>query len=221
MISVQELRVHRSRRPVLRGVTLTIPDGAVTYLLGRNGAGKSTLLRAVAGLVRPSAGTVDPGGDIGLHLGPDSADPGHTVRRHLRWVAAGSGCPRSRVDAVIGDAGLDGVAGIRIGALSLGWRQRVAVAAALLPEAATVVLDEPLNGLDIDAALWFRGVLADLAARGASVLVATHHLDEALRTGHRLAVLSGGRIVAEHVPSDFADGASLEAEYLRVIGAAA
>ncbi|KXP10186.1 ABC transporter ATP-binding protein [Tsukamurella pseudospumae] len=221
MISVHELRVHRARRPVLQGVTLAVPDGAVTYLLGRNGAGKSTLLRAIAGLVRPSAGTVDPGGDIGLHLGPDTADPGHTVRRHLRWIAAGSGCPRARVDDVLGEAGLDGAADTRIGALSLGWRQRVAVAAALLPGAGTVVFDEPLNGLDIDAALWFRDVLADLTDRGASVLVATHHLDEALRTGDRLAVLAGGRIVGEHLPSDFADGASLEAAYLRMIGESA
>ncbi|GAA1081971.1 ABC transporter ATP-binding protein [Tsukamurella spumae] len=221
MISVQELRVHRARRPVLQDVTLTVPDGAVTYLLGRNGAGKSTLLRAVAGLLRPSAGTVDPGGSIGLHLGPDAAAPAHTVHRHLRWVAAGSGCPPARVDVVIRDAGLGEVAGARIGALSLGWRQRVAVAAALLPDAGAVVFDEPLNGLDIDAALWFRGVLTRLAARGASVLVASHHLDEALRTGDRLAVLEGGRIVAEHLPGDFADGAAFETAYLRAIGTAA
>ncbi len=221
MISVADLAVHLGGRPVLRGATLTVPDGGVSYLVGRNGAGKSTLLRAVAGVVRPEAGRADPGGEVGLHLGPDTADPGHTVIRHLRWVAAGSGCTRGRVDAVLAEAGLDGVRGRRIGTLSLGWRQRVAIAAALLPDAGAVVFDEPLNGLDIDAALWFRRVLARIAAGGASVLVATHHLDEAHRTGDRIAVLDDGRVVAEHLPSDFPDGAALEAAYLRAIGAAA
>lgn len=221
MIEVHGLRVRRGAHSVLREVSLTVPDGAATYLLGRNGSGKSTLLQVIAGLIREDAGTVESSGRIGLHLGPDTANPGHTVRRHLRWVAAGTGCVPGRVDEVIDEAGLSGVAAERIGILSLGWRQRVAIAAALLPASDCVLFDEPLNGLDIDASLWFRSVLAGLTARGASVLVASHHLDEARRTADRIAVLADGRIAAEPDPRSFTGGDDFEAAYLRVIGEAA
>lgn len=237
MIEIEDLCLVRRGTPVLDGVHLTVPAGTITYLLGCNGAGKSTLLQAVAGVHRPGRGRIRIGGSgavgsgavrsgsagsglVGAHFGPGQAHPGHTVDRHLRWVAAAAGVPASRVAQVRGRAGLDEVRGRRVGQLSLGWRQRLAVAAALLPDAPALVFDEPLNGLDVAAQLWFRGLIAELRGEGRALLIASHHLDEATRGADRFAVLAGGILVADADRAEFlADGVGLETKYLQVTGA--
>ena len=231
-ILVDRIGVRLGRREILREVTLTAAAGQITYLLGRNGAGKSTLLRAIAGIVPLSSGSISVNGgeaaraarplaEIGTHLHSDGFHHGHTGVRHLRWLATASGIDQDRVETVLDIAGLTPFAGDRISGYSLGMRQRLGIAGALLGDAPTLVLDEPLNGLDIMGIRWVRGLLAKLAAEGRSILVASHLFDEVQRNGHRVAVLDGGRIVADTPIADFVDGhRSLEDAYLVAIGEA-
>ncbi|MGV0791749.1 ABC transporter ATP-binding protein [Mycolicibacterium sp. XJ1819] len=185
------------------GVTADFPAGSVTALLGLNGAGKTTLLRLIAGLDRPDAGTVTVCGQssrdprvLGVHLGPDAMDPRHTVRRHLNWLAALAGIDASRVDAVLAEAGLTTHACARIGRLSLGARQRLAICGALLGAPRALLFDEPLNGLDVPGIVWFREMLRRLADTGCTVLVATHLLGEVALTADRVALLVDGQLRA-------------------------
>ncbi|MCK0174932.1 MULTISPECIES: ABC transporter ATP-binding protein [Mycobacteriaceae] len=185
----------------LDDVTVDFPAGAVTALLGLNGAGKTTLLRLIAGLDRADAGTVTvddraPSGDphlVGVHLGPGAMDPRHTVQRHLRWLAALAGVDDGRVEEVLDQAGLATHRGHLIGALSLGARQRLAIAGALLCRPAALLFDEPLNGLDVPGIVWFRSLLRDLADAGCAVVVATHLLSEVVLSADRVVVLADGR----------------------------
>jgi len=194
-------KAFRGRRAV-DDVSAEFPSGAVTALLGLNGAGKTTLLRLIAGLDRPDAGTIriharPSGGDprlVGFHLGPDAMDPRHTVARHLRWLAALNGVDTGRVDAVLADTGLTERRRDRIDRLSLGMRQRVAIAGALLAEPRALLFDEPLNGLDVPGIVWFRALLRRLADQGRTVVVATHLLGEVALTADHIAVLVDGRI---------------------------
>ncbi|MBY0286130.1 ABC transporter ATP-binding protein [Mycolicibacterium gadium] len=184
------------------GVTVEFPAGSVTALLGLNGAGKTTLLRLIAGLDRPDAGTVAvcrqprSGGPrlLGVHLGPDAMNPKHTVHRHLAWLAALSGIGSARVDAILDETGLLGQRSVRIGRLSLGARQRLAIAGALLGEPRALLFDEPLNGLDVPGIVWFRSLLRRLAKAGCTVVVATHLLGEVALTADRIALLVDGQI---------------------------
>lgn len=204
MIETVGLTKSFGDRLVTDDVTVTFPAGAVTALLGLNGAGKTTLLRLLAGLIHPDGGTVTvcgrrPGGDprlLSLHLGPDAMDARHTVRRHMAWLAALSGVDAARVDAVLHDTGLDTHRDRRIGRLSLGARQRVAIASALLADPQAVLFDEPLNGLDVPGIVWFRSLLRDLAQRGRTVVVATHLLSEVALTADHIALLADGRLRA-------------------------
>ncbi|WP_099022542.1 ABC transporter ATP-binding protein [Mycolicibacterium palauense] len=204
MIETHLLTKSFGARTVLEEVSVRFPPGAVTALLGRNGAGKSTLLRIVAGLDRPDRGTVCAGGGpsapgkhgpaVGIHLGPEAMDPRHTVWRHLSWLAALAGVGRRRVAAVAAETGLDENVGDRIGRLSLGARQRVAIAGALLCQPRVVLFDEPLNGLDVSGIVWFRRLLRTLADDGTTVVVATHLLAEVALTADRVVILRGGRL---------------------------
>lgn len=198
-------------------VTVTFPAGSVTALLGLNGAGKTTLLRGIAGLDRPDGGTVTvcgqrPCGDprlVGVHLGPGALNPRHTVWRHLCWVAALAGIDTARVTEALVEAGLSGGRAERIGSLSLGARQRLAIAGALLGEPRALLFDEPLNGLDVPGIIWFRGLLRRLADRGCTVVVATHMLGEVVLSADRITVLDRGRLrvagaLDDAVPADAA-----------------
>jgi ABC-2 type transport system ATP-binding protein len=189
-------------RRAVDGVTAEFPAGSVTALLGLNGAGKTTLLRLIAGLDRPDGGTVAVCGQhrlgdprlLGVHLGPDAMNPGHTVHRHLSWLAALGGIGPARIEAALDETGLRERRSVRIGRLSLGARQRLAIAGALLGEPCALLFDEPLNGLDVPGIVWFRSLLRQLAAAGATVVIATHLLGEVTLTADRIALLVDGRL---------------------------
>lgn len=201
MIETHGLTKSFGPHRALDDVTVTFPAGAVTALLGLNGAGKTTLLRLIAGLDRPDGGAVTvsgrtPFGDphlVGAHLGPDALDPRHTVARHLRWLAALAGVDDGRVAQVLEETGLSAQRCNRIGGLSLGARQRLAIAGALLCRPQALLFDEPLNGLDVPGIVWFRGLLRQLADTGCVVVVATHLLAEVVLSADRVILLEAGQ----------------------------
>lgn len=205
MIEVSGLCKRFGATRAVDEVSITAPSGAVTALLGLNGAGKTTLLRLIADLDRPDAGTVrvsgrDPRREsrptslLGVHLGADAMSPRRTTWQHLSWLAALSGTPSSRVEEVLAEVGLHGRRDARIVTLSLGSRQRLAIAAALLTDPAAVILDEPLNGLDVAGIVWLRALLRRLADEGRSVLVASHVLGEIVCTADELVILERGKV---------------------------
>ncbi|MFD6163143.1 ABC transporter ATP-binding protein [Nocardia sp. NPDC060256] len=213
---------------------MTVADGALTYLIGLNGTGKTTLLRCICGIIAPAIGTVLVDGTrvraqhttpatLGMHLNYRAFDPRHTARRHLRWIARARGLATGRVGDVLEIVDLVPDADRRLGHYSLGMLQRVGIAAALLSEPRTLLLDEPLNGLDIAGIRWIRGLLRDLADAGTCVLVATHLLDEVERNADHIVILGNGRILTDqpftHLMNTLGPGeTSLEDAYLRIAG---
>jgi ABC-2 type transport system ATP-binding protein len=197
------------------GPTLAVDDlsfrvqpGKVTGFLGPNGAGKSTSMRMVLGLDRPSAGhaLVDgrryqelrsPLRVVGALLDAGAVHPRRSARDHLAALARSNGIARSRVEEVLGLVGLDTVAGRRAGAYSLGMRQRLGIAAALLGDPAIVLFDEPVNGLDPDGIRWVRQLVKGLAAEGRTVFVSSHLMSEMEDTADHLVVIGRGRLVAD------------------------
>lgn len=197
---------------VLADVSFSARAGEVTALLGPNGAGKSTLLRALAGLERLDDGRAQVHGRLGALLSPDAVHPRRTVRDHLRVLAVASGHSATRVDRALELVGLQALAREPAGRLSLGMRQRLAIATALLPDPEVVVLDEPHNGLDAHAIGWLRGALRHLADDGRAVLLSSHLLGEVAQVADRVVVLHEGRVLADEPIADFAraDGASAD-----------
>ncbi len=226
VLDINGLSVRVGGQAVLDGITTHVDDGELVYLLGRNGTGKTTLLRTICGVIPPSAGRIlfdgkrfaelaTPSTVIGMHLGTDGAHPGHTARRHLTWLARAGGIPTGRVAEVLDLVGLSDVADRRVVDYSLGMRQRLGIATALLGDARTLILDEPVNGLDIDGIRWLRGLLRDLADDGRRLLIASHHLDEVARTADRVVVLDSGHVTADAPLTEFIGGhADLEEAYL-------
>lgn len=207
MIELTGLAKSFRGRRAIDDVTLRIPSGTVTCVLGLNGAGKTTLLRLIAGLDDPDRGSVlvcgrrlreqiDPMRLLGVHLGPDRLDPRRTAVQHLRWLAAMGGIETKRIDEVLAEVGMSSHRTARISSLSLGARQRLAIAGALLGDPAATLFDEPLNGLDVPGIVWFRRLLRRLGDSGNTVVVATHLLGEVALTADRLVVLDGGTVVA-------------------------
>jgi ABC-2 type transport system ATP-binding protein len=187
--------------------------GAVTGFLGPNGAGKSTTMRMLLGLVRPTGGTATfdgvryadlphPARTVGALLDPAVFHPGHRGRSVLRMVAAATGVPDRRVDEVLEVVGLTDAARRRVGGYSMGMRQRLALAAALLGEPQTLVLDEPANGLDPEGMRWLRGFLRRLAGEGRTVLVSSHVLAELAQSIDDVAIIARGRLVTAGGMSD-------------------
>jgi ABC-2 type transport system ATP-binding protein len=200
----------------VEGLDLTVEPGAVTGFLGPNGAGKTTVLRMLLGLVRPDAGRATIGGVeyaalpapahvVGAALDATGFHPSRTGRNHLRVYATVHGLPESRVDEVLALVELSGVARRRVGGYSLGMRQRLALAAALLADPAVLVLDEPANGLDPDGARWLRTFLRGFADSGGSVLVSSHVLSEMQQLVDRVAILDHGRLVWSGSAASLAD----------------
>lgn len=199
---------RRKRRTVpLADVSHSFADGELTYLIGLNGTGKSTLLRCLGGVLAPDSGTVlvdgldlprtpAPARHLGLFLDPDSFHTGHTGRRHLQWLAACAGAPDSVVGTLLRHSGLAGVADRPIAGYSLGMRQRLGIASVLVGNPRNIVLDEPMNGLDVSGALWLRGLLREWADESRCVVVASHGLGEIARTADRVLILDNGGIVA-------------------------
>lgn len=200
------------------GLTARVGPGAVTGFLGPNGAGKTTTLRMLLGLIAPTSGSATIGGQryrdlkhplqtVGAVLESSSFHPGRSAAAHLRVYAHAAGIPASRVDDTLGIVGLGDVAGRKVGGFSLGMRQRLGLAYALLGDPGVLVLDEPTNGLDPEGIRWIRRFLRDLAAEGRTVLVSSHLLAEVQQSVDSLMIITRGRLVyqggIEHVvPQD-------------------
>jgi ABC-2 type transport system ATP-binding protein len=186
-------------------LSFDITPGAVTGFLGANGAGKSTTMRMVLGLDTPSAGSVtvagrayrdlpSPAREVGALLDPRCMHPGRSARAHLRWMADAAGLARSRVEEVLELVGVAEAADRRVGTFSLGMRQRVGLAGALLGDPRVLLLDEPLNGLDPEGIRWIRSLLQGIAGEGSTVFVSSHLLHEMEQVAQRV-VIARGRFV--------------------------
>ncbi|WP_395293542.1 ABC transporter ATP-binding protein [Kitasatospora hibisci] len=216
MIQVQGLSKEYDGTRVVADLDFEVRPGVVTGFLGPNGAGKSTTMRMVLGLERPTAGRAlvngrpyaelpDPLRRVGALLDPQAVHGGRTARGHLRWLAASNALPKRRVDEVLAQVGLTGAADRRIRGFSLGMRQRLGVAAALLGDPPVLMLDEPVNGLDPEGIRWIRTLLRGLAADGRSVLVSSHLMTEMALTADHLVVIGRGRLLADAATADFID----------------
>ena len=206
-----EVRGLRKRFGVVQAVddlTFSVPPGTVTGFLGPNGAGKTTTLRCLLGLVRPTAGDTLVGGQpyrdldeplrvVGAALEAASFHPGRSARNHLRFLAQAADLPSSRVDEVLRVVGIGEYADRRVGGYSLGMRQRLGLAQALLGDPGVLVLDEPANGLDPAGIAWLRGFLRALAAEGRTVLVSSHVLSEVQQTVDEIVMIARGRLVVQ------------------------
>ena len=190
------------------GISFEVRPGVVTGFLGPNGAGKSTTMRLIVGLDRPTAGSATVNGrpyqqlpapmrEVGALLDAKAVHGGRTAHRHLSWLARAGGIRRSRVDEVLGQVGLADMAGRKVGGFSLGMSQRLGLAAALLGDPPTLLLDEPVNGLDPDGIRQVRVLLQDLAAEGRTVLVSSHLMAEMEETAEHVLVIGRGRLVAD------------------------
>ncbi|MFD4370354.1 ABC transporter ATP-binding protein [Streptomyces sp. NPDC058486] len=215
MIEVKELTKRYGATTAVDGLTFTVRPGRVTGFLGPNGAGKSTTLRMVLGLHAPTSGAVTVGGrrfadrPRGLrHVGAllDAADVhgGRTARAHLAVLARSNRIPLSRVDEVLEEVGLGSAARRRIGGFSLGMRQRLGIAGALLGDPPVLLFDEPLNGLDPEGVRWVRELFVRLAGEGRTVFVSSHLMSEMEHTADDLVVVGRGRLIAEESLAEFA-----------------
>ncbi|MFF1739652.1 ABC transporter ATP-binding protein [Streptomyces mirabilis] len=207
-IDVQNLTKEYGSRRAVDDLTFSVLPGRVTGFLGPNGAGKSTTMRLVLGLDRPTSGTATVGGRpyasfdeplrrVGALLDAGAAHGSRTARDHLRALAASNRISERRVDAVLEEAGLASVARRRVKTYSLGMRQRLGIAAALLGEPPVVLLDEPSNGLDPEGIIWIREMLRRLAREGRTVLVSSHLMNETASFADHLVVLGRGRLLAD------------------------
>jgi len=208
MIDVRGVTKRYGDKVAVRNLSFTVKPGVVTGFLGPNGAGKSTTMRIIAGLDAPTAGSVSVNGRSYAHTTAPMAELGilleaqavHTSRsafHHLLALAQTNGVPRSRVDEVIELVGLREVAKKRVGGFSLGMGQRLGVASALLGNPRTVVLDEPVNGLDPEGIRWVRTLLKQLAAEGRTVFVSSHLMSEMALTAEHLIVVGRGQLIAD------------------------
>ncbi len=207
MIEAHGLTKRYGSKTAVDGIDFTVRPGRVTGFLGPNGAGKSTTMRMIVGLDRPTAGTVTVQGkpyaqlrapltEVGALLEAKAVHPGRSARNHLRGLAATHGLGNKRVDEVIELAGLGSVASKRVKGFSLGMGQRLGIAAALLGDPHTLILDEPVNGLDPEGVRWVRGLAKHLASEGRTVFLSSHLMSEVAVTADDLLVIGRGRIVA-------------------------
>ncbi|MGX5694702.1 ABC transporter ATP-binding protein [Agromyces soli] len=208
MITATALTKRYGAKTAVDDVTFTVHPGRVTGFLGPNGAGKSTTMRMIVGLDRPSAGTVTVGGHpyaehraplraVGALLDAKAVHTGRTAENHLLAMAATHGIGRRRVHEVIELTGLESVARKRVGGFSLGMGQRLGIAAAMLGDPETLILDEPVNGLDPEGVLWVRRLVRHLAAEGRTVFLSSHLMSEMAQTADHLIVLGRGRVIAD------------------------
>ncbi|NUT94218.1 MAG: ATP-binding cassette domain-containing protein [Saccharothrix sp.] len=208
MIEVRELTKRYGAHRAVDGLSFEVKPGYVAGFLGPNGAGKSTTMRAVLGLDRPSSGEalVDgrryadipkPLHHVGALLDANAVHGGRSVYNHLRVLARSNGIGVTRVVSVLEQVGLAGVARRRVGTLSLGMKQRLGVAAALLGDPAVLLFDEPVNGLDPEGIRWIRHLMRGLAAEGRTVLVSSHLMSEMALTADRVVVIGRGRLILE------------------------
>lgn len=208
MITAEGLTKRFGDKTAVDSASFTVQTGKVTGFLGPNGAGKSTTMRMIVGLDAPTAGAVaidgksygsfrSPLTEVGALLDAKAVHTGRSARDHLRVMAATHGIPRRRVDEVIELAGLTSVARKRAGKFSLGMGQRLGIASALLGDPHTLILDEPVNGLDPEGVRWVRGFVRALAAEGRTVLLSSHLMSEMSLTADHVIVLGRGRVLAD------------------------
>ena len=215
MIEVTDLTKRYGTTTAVDNLSFVVQPGIVTGFLGPNGAGKSTTMRMIMGLDRPSSGRATVNGrqlaehrapltEIGALLEAKAVHPKRSARNHLASLATTNGIPRRRVDDVLGIVGLADVADKAAGEFSLGMSQRLGIASALLGDPATVMLDEPVNGLDPEGVLWIRHLLKDLAAEGRTVLVSSHLMSEMALTAEHFVIIGRGRMIADVTAAELA-----------------
>jgi ABC-2 type transport system ATP-binding protein len=217
MIEVHDVTKRYGSTVAVDGLSFDVRAGEVTGFLGPNGAGKSTTMRMMVGLDAPTSGRVTIDGQpyrdlrfplhhVGALLDAKAIHPGRSARDHLRWLAESNGIGRRRVDEVLELVGLADVADRRSGGFSLGMGQRLGIAAALLGDPGTLLLDEPVNGLDPEGIQWIRQLLRSLAEEGRSILVSSHLMSEMAQTADRLVVIGRGRLITEGTVEDVVQG---------------
>jgi ABC-2 type transport system ATP-binding protein len=226
MIQLDNLTKTFGSKTAVDGISATIQPGKVTGFLGPNGAGKSTTMRMIMGLDRPTRGTAtingkrygelrSPLGEVGALLDAKAVHTGRTAYNHLLAMAATHGISTKRVHEVIALTGLESVAGKRVGGFSLGMGQRLGIAAAMLGDPATLILDEPVNGLDPEGVLWVRQFARHLAGQGRTVFLSSHLMSEMAQTADHIIVLGRGRILADAPVDQILAGATRSAVRVR------
>jgi ABC-2 type transport system ATP-binding protein len=227
VIEVHGLTKRFGRVLAVDQLSFEVERAEVVGFLGANGAGKTTTLRMLLGLVRPDEGTAlingrayrdlpEPLPQVGAVLEASSFHPGRTARDHLRVQAMAGQADPSRIDDVLDLVELTGAAGRRVGGFSLGMRQRLGLATALLTDPEVLILDEPANGLDPEGVRWLRDLIRGLAAEGCTVLVSSHILAEVAQTVDSVVILDRGRLVAQSSLADLTAGGDLEEAFLRL-----
>ena len=218
MIEAFELTKRYGDKTAVDHISFTIPPGSVTGFLGPNGAGKSTTMRMIVGLDRPTSGSVTVNGkpyaqhrsplaEVGVLLDAKAVHTGRSARSHLRTMAATHGISTKRVDEVIEMTGLAGVARKRVGGFSLGMGQRLGIASAMLGDPRTLILDEPVNGLDPEGVQWVRHLVRRLAEEGRTVFLSSHLMSEMAQTADQLLVIGRGRIITSGPVREVIDAA--------------
>jgi ABC-2 type transport system ATP-binding protein len=232
IVSVRGLTKRFGDVTAVRDLSFDVEAGTVTGFLGPNGAGKTTTLRLLLGLARPTSGDAlvfghryaeldHPAARVGAVLEAADVHPGRTARDHLRVLAAAARVSSSRVAEVLALVDLEDAADRRVAGYSLGMRQRLALAAALLGAPELLILDEPSNGLDPEGIHWLHDFLIGFAANGGTVLISSHHLAEIAQTVDRVVVIEHGSLVAQCPLEDLmADSSSLESAFLKLTGGA-
>lgn len=219
MIELTDVTKRYGTTVAVDHLSLEVRPGEVTGFLGPNGAGKSTTMRMMVGLDAPTSGRVRVDGrpyrdlrfplrHVGALLEARAVHPGRSARDHLRWLADANAISRRRVDEVLELVGLADVADRRSGGFSLGMGQRLGIAAVLLGDPGTLLLDEPVNGLDPEGIQWIRELLRTLAGEGRSVLVSSHLMSEMALTADRLVVIGRGRLIAEGTVEEVVGGSA-------------
>lgn len=219
MIEIEHLSKRYGDRYAVRNLSLSIKPGVVTGFLGPNGAGKSTTIRMILGLDRPTEGSVRIDGRsfadipvpmhaVGALIDAQAVQGGRSAYNHLRSLAITNGIPRARVDEVVEIVGLTSVAHRPAGAYSLGMKQRMGIAAALLGDPETVILDEPVNGLDPEGIVWVRNLMKSLAREGRTVFVSSHLMSEMAVTADHLVIIGRGELLADMPMEQFLQQAS-------------
>jgi ABC-2 type transport system ATP-binding protein len=225
-IEVTGLRKRFGPTLALDGMSFTVQPGQVTGFVGPNGAGKSTTMRVILGLDAADAGAALIGGrpyrslrhplnHAGALLDAAALQPSRTARNHLLWLAHSQGLGAKRVDAVIGQVGLETAARRKAGGYSLGMRQRLGIAAAMLGDPPVLMFDEPVNGMDPEGIVWMRGFLRSLAAQGRAVLVSSHLMSELEDTADHLVIVGRGRVIADTSVAELLAAASGDRVTLR------
>ena len=230
-IEVAGLRKRFGSATALDGMSFMVEPGLVTGFVGPNGAGKSTTMRVVLGLDAADAGTATIGGrpyaalrrplrHIGALLDAGALQPSRSARNHLLWLAHSQGLSARRVDEVLALSGLGDVKRRKAGGYSLGMRQRLGIAAALLGDPPVLMMDEPFNGMDPEGIAWMRGFLRDLAREGRAVLVSSHLMSELQDTADHLVVVGRGQVLADLAVADLIAAASGDRVQLRTLALA-